>query len=288
MNSSYWIEYRQPGERSDIKGAGFLISRHYALTALHRLNDVATDGDQLEILLDDGQEAMGRVSDRSREADLAIIFVAAALNIVVPIADRACNGDSWRSPYRPSTADIYLDGRVTEAALRYQCSEGEIIDAVQLECYQSVASYHGYSGGPVERTEPEGRHATVGILIEQYPFLDEEGSRTASNVLIAASLTEVFRRFSCFSPMSLLNFINRQGNDGTGPSCEEALPERHASSASANPDAARVGTHRVMSANMAGADAKLEALRDWARRGLINEQYALRLSRKVLRTFIDE
>ena len=44
-----------------------------------------------------------------------------------------------------------------------------MIEAIQLDCSQPIGDYAGYSGSPIERSEPPDRRMLLGILLEQYP-----------------------------------------------------------------------------------------------------------------------
>ena len=228
-NQDYWVEYQQGGKHL---GAGFLVTRRCALTALHCLRGISPDDDRLDVLLASGQEVKGQVCDRSPGADLALILIPKTADVLVPYLDRAITGEIWRSPYRPSKAHVYLSGEITEAVVTYQCTGGDNIEAVQLECYQLVDNYYGYSGGPVERKRVDGNQAAIGILFEQYPDQrpSSSDSNRSANVLFAATLTEAFRRFERFDAINLLNTLNDSPPDTTNRSPSSAstqqLPNR--------------------------------------------------------------
>ena len=148
--SDYWIEISQHGARL---GAGFLLTRRYALTAFHCLRELPSDDEQLELSFAGGEVGPGRVHERSPEADLALIDILKPHEspVVLPNADRASRGDSWSAPYRPGPSDPYLSGDVLSGGMPYVCEAGNSIEALQLDCSQHLGDYSGYSGGPVER-----------------------------------------------------------------------------------------------------------------------------------------
>lgn len=285
-NQDYWIEYHQSGRHL---GAGFLVTRRYALTALHCLRGVAPEDDQLDVLLATGQTVKGHVCGRSPGSDLALILIPKNTDVLVPHLDRATNGEIWRSPYRPSKGHIYLSGEITQAVVTYQCTGGDNIEAMQLECYQLVDNYYGYSGGPVERQRADGNQAAIGILLEQYP--DQRPSPTSSsgssNVLFAATLAEAFRRFDCFDTINLLNILNDSPHSAANRSPSKAATQRISEPIEQESDPVPP-LREVHLYSAATASSKLEVLRDWKERGLVSEQYAARMSRTVIRRFVDD
>jgi hypothetical protein len=281
----YWVEYSKDGKRL---GAGFLLTRSYILTALHCLRKMNGDNEDLDVTLATGERVCGRIYSRSQGADLALIYIPTNCPVNTPYLDRATTGDAWRSPYRPSKSDIYLDGKITDASMIYQCAAGEDIEAVQLECNQSVGDYSGYSGGPVERERSDGRSTVIAILLEQYPDR-RPGSgepERSSNVLFAASLAEAFRRFDCFNTLYLLNALNQSSSDpidGTPAEVVQRPAETDTSEVSANKTATMCRSGEVTEET---ARSTLEALRDFKDRGLVSEQDAARLSKRVITKFV--
>jgi hypothetical protein len=285
----YWFEFFQGDKRL---GVGFFLTRCYALTALHCLRGIAADDDVLDIWLTDGDKVQGRVHRRSIEADLALIDVPRVGDTahLTPNLGRAGNGEEWRNPYRPSNSHVYLSGKVAEFGIIYRCVGGANIEAVQLECNQPIGDYAGYSGSPVELNHPGGDQMAIGILLEQYPdqFQAGEGFQRASNVLFAATLAEAYRRFDCFDTEHLVNVLNpSSGNEPkrsaigarTPPDLEEAKP-----TLDSNARPARRSTPSPRST----ARKKLEALRDWKDRGLLNEQDVVLFRRQVAQRFIED
>ena len=63
----YWVEVSQGGRRL---GAGFLLTRCHALTALHCLRAADPNLDELDITFVGGETVPGRIYRRSPEADL--------------------------------------------------------------------------------------------------------------------------------------------------------------------------------------------------------------------------
>jgi len=150
----YWVELSQRGRRL---GAGFLLTRCHVLTALHCLRGAAPDLDALDVTLAGGETVTGRVYRRSLEADLALIDIELPDSVDCPPLlqpDRAAANEIWYNPYRPSFSHVFLNGNVAIAPARYQCQGGDVIEAMQLGCLQPVGDYTGYSGSPIERSEP--------------------------------------------------------------------------------------------------------------------------------------
>jgi hypothetical protein len=197
----YWVEVSQEGRWL---GAGFLLTRCHALTALHCLRDADPTLDELDIKFAEGSTVPGRVYRRAPEADLALIDIEMPKSVECPVLlqhDHASVNESWLNPYRPTLSHAFLSGNVTKGPAMFECVGGGMIEAIQLLCSQSVGDYAGYSGSPIERSDPHHRRRTLlGILLEQYP---EQGGnygehQRASAVLFAATISEVFRRFDCF------------------------------------------------------------------------------------------
>jgi hypothetical protein len=199
----YWVNIYQ---QERWRGAGFLFPPCYAVTASHCLDPADA---RVDISLASGEILRGRVHRRSAEADLALIDIPGSGRMIsTPMFSRAKRRDEWRSPYRPTLRDRELAGKVTSASMRYKCDGGAIIEALQLSCAQSVDTYSGYSGSPIERDGPDDSRAVFGVLLEE--FLDSRSdprlSNGASGDLIAATVSEIYRQFfECFGAGVLLN-----------------------------------------------------------------------------------
>ncbi len=197
----YWVVISQAGRRL---GAGFLLTRCHALTALHCLRSAAPGVDGVEITFVGGETVPGRVYRRSPEADLAVIDIEIPPSVDCPPLlqpDRPAARDLWKNPYRPSLSHALLSGDITHAPAEYAIVGGGTVEAMQLRCAQPVGDYAGYSGSPIQRSEPPERRMLLGILLEQYP---DEAAPRATTVLFAATIDEVFRRFDCFGADHLL------------------------------------------------------------------------------------
>src|SRR5262249_15111990 len=120
-NRYHWLEFWQGSKRL---GVGVLLTRCYALTTLHCLRGISADSDELEVSFAVGGEKIrGRVHRRSPEADLALIDIPKIdpVTLDVPNFDRARIDEEWHDSYRPSKDHAYLSGKVSEAAVAYQC-----------------------------------------------------------------------------------------------------------------------------------------------------------------------
>jgi len=116
----YWVDIRQGDRRL---GAGFILTTCYVLTALHCLDDLDVGNDAVDILIGGTESVSGRVYRRSHEADLALIDIPErdAIQLAVPNADRAMQGEKWRNPYRPSTRYAEMSGNIDAFPIGYQC-----------------------------------------------------------------------------------------------------------------------------------------------------------------------
>ena len=287
VGNDYWIEIFREGVRL---GAGFLLTRCYALTALHCLHDIVPGNDEVEISLAVGTTLHGRVHRRSPEADLALIDIPGSANgAVLPDADRADVGEPWRNPYRPSLSHAFLSGDVAAVPVTYQCEGGGAIEAMQLGCSQPLGDYAGYSGSPVERRSPEGDRTLLGILLEQYPdqYPDHERRPRASTVLFAATIAEVFRRFDCFDVNHLLNLLAPSSSEATMESPGGA-PTREGRAQVAEDSHAQSPAVIPFQSRIAAADALVETFHEWQRRGLMDELSVSDLKVRVAQSLISD
>ncbi|SHN36245.1 S1 family peptidase [Actinacidiphila paucisporea] len=213
--TDYWVELSQ-GRRL---GAGFLLTRRFVVTALHCLRGMADDEAELDVALADGTRVPGRVSRQDKEADLALVEISAGYGVAqpVPVAGVARGGERWRGPYRPAANDVELTGWVAGGAVPYDCEGGGRIEALQLTADQHLGDYSGYSGGPVEGVTDRQDPAVVGILLEQSP--DRADPTRSANVLFAATIREVMRRFDHFDVGHLVAVLRPAAGGGA-----EALP----------------------------------------------------------------
>ncbi len=285
----YWVEISQGEKRL---GAGFLLTPCYVVTASHCLRNVTTANESLDISLPGGEIIPGRLYRRSVEADLALIDIATpgGHSAYAPMADRAVSGEEWRNPYRPSTGHAYLTGRVSAPELRYRCEGEGTIEAMQLECSQDLGDYSGYSGSPIERGGPANSPAVLGLLIEQYPD-QNPAHRTAqrsSAVLFAATVAEILRRFDCFSVGHLLPLLPPVEGVNAGETRAMTAP-------SPPPSRSRIDGSKELEEysgsstdrRIRSADAKLRALHEWQRLGLIDELQVSPLKLRIIESLLD-
>jgi hypothetical protein len=264
----------------------------YALTAFHCLHGIDPGNDEVEISFAVGATLPGRVHRRSPEADLALIDIPKSDNsAAVPEVDRADVGATWRNPYRPSTRHVFLSGNVAAVPVTYRCEGGDVIEAMQLGCSQPLGDYAGYSGSPIERTGPDESQALLGVLLEQYPeqCADYRVPERASTVLLAATIAEVFRRFDCFHVSHLLKLLDLPSNEASTGSLTDGMPTREESSGAGKASEAPAHTaDGSVKSRIVRADAILEALHEWQRRGLLDEQNVTALKLNVARNLIGD
>jgi hypothetical protein len=208
--TDYWVEICQNGSKL---GAGFVVTRHYVITALHCLRGFTPDDEDLELSFPTGEVTPGRIYECAPDVDLALIDILKPQDKApaLPNADRARQGDAWFAPYRPHSDEPHLAGDVASGAMAYRCVAGYEIEALQLNCSQAIGDYSGYSGGPVERREGNGDPSLIGVLVEQH--LDRQDSDRASGVLFAATMAEAVRRFDCLGVSHLMRILTAE--DGT-------------------------------------------------------------------------
>jgi hypothetical protein len=268
-SGDYWVEISQGGARL---GAGFLLTRCYALTALHCLRGITPGNDEVEISFATGEVRPGRVHRRAPEADLALIDIPKSDNCpAVPRADRAGVGETWYNPYRPSMSHAFLSGNVAAVPVAYQCEGGAAIEAIQLGCLQDLGDYAGYSGSPIERNGPDESRALLGVLLEQYPeqYPDYRLSERASSVLFAATITEVFRRFDCFDMDHLFKILAPSPRERSNESSPKKLPQGQVDTPETSRDRPRLTGEHIES-SIGAAGSILEALHEWQISGLLD------------------
>lgn len=280
-STDYWVEIRRCGTRL---GAGFVLTRHYVLTASHCLRSVKSDDEHLELSFAGGGVSPGRVRERAAGADLALIDILKPHEnpSPVPHADRAGQGDTWFAPYRPSASDPYLSGDVLNEAIPFKCAAGSEIQALQLSCSQSLGDYAGYSGGPVERRVSDGNSALLGVLLEQYP--DRQSAERASDVLFAATIAEALRCFNYLDVEHLLKILSGdnaapdEGPSAHGRPARRARRVRHKQPAAVSRTS---GESRIAYAN-----SLVELFREWADSGALDPMEVPILTQQVARRLI--
>ncbi|SRR6266851_3947054 len=267
----YWVNISRSGTRL---GAGFLLTGCYVLTAHHCLGDAVPEAEDVEIEVEGGEVLPGRVLRRSPSADLALIDIPkSGIGPIIPRADRASVGEAWRNPYRPSLSHALLSGTIEAVPIAYRCEGGDSVEAMQLGCAQDLGDYAGYSGSPIEGGRSDGEGRLFGVLIEQYPehYPDDAIPRPASMVLFAATISEVFRRFDCFDLGHLISLLpSSSGVDAARSSEPGCRPAVHGSARS------------DVQSRITVADAKIEALDGWQKRGLLDEHYVTALKLRVI------
>ena len=279
-----WVELSCRGSRL---GAGLLLTNHFAVTAFHCIRGIEGADERLDVSFSTGEVVPGRVYESSPEADLALVDILRPREspIVLPSADRADKGDLWSAPYRPSTSDPYLSGEVLSQAIKYRLETGHDVEALQLECSQHLGDYAGYSGGPVQRSVTGKDLVVLGVMLEQYP--DRQAGDRASNVLFAATIAEVLRRFGAFNVGHLLKVLTgaeappaeRPGAADTGT----AVPTATGISA----DPAVSGRGQSLDSRIAAAESLIAVIRDWGMSGVLDPMSVSGITAQVARRLVD-
>jgi trypsin-like peptidase len=254
----YWVDLSHGEVRL---GAGFLLTRYYVLTAAHCLGDRVGEGAVVTISRRSGDTAKGIVLEINKARDVALVQVQGRLpwDMTLAVTDRCEDGDDWFSPYRPTLKTSELKGRVLKSATDFECVGGAVIEALELQVWQLLAKFSGYSGSPVERrvdrSEPTDERALVGMLIEQQPH----GTRPkeATNVLFAITIQHATDAFDAFDPPRLHSRLDNK-----------LVPERTPS-----PDGST--TADEVSKNFATVPAVIGEIRELSARGYISPADAL-------------
>jgi hypothetical protein len=274
---AYWVRICQ---RGTVLGAGFILTPYHVLTAAHCLGRVGSGDQDVELVLETGEEIPGRVFDLAAGADLALIILVKPLAgaFDLPQPDMAVHGDKWFAPYRPGGNDPHLEGHVVGGRVSYQCEAGENIEALQLNCKQHVGSFHGYSGGPIERRHKDPSPALIGILLEQY--LDRQDGSRASDVLFAATIREALRRFRYLGAAHFLNVLS--GDEGLPGQNAPVQVSPHSTDSSPAASPRFDPLNKALESRIAEADSLLRAMRGWAMSELILPQIMEEGQRKII------
>jgi hypothetical protein len=280
-SADYWVEISQQGRKL---GAGFVVTRHYVLTAFHCLRSIDPDDELVELSFASGEVAPGRLYESAPEADLALIDLLKPRDRKFePLsADRARQGDAWFAPYRPRRDEPHLAGDVVSGAMAYRCETGHEIEALQLNCSQGIGNYSGYSGGPVERRGSRPRPSLIGVLLEQYP--DRRADR-ASGVLFAATIAEAARRFNYLGVAHLIEIMTApDGPEPEQPPVQK--PGRHDAYGPAQASAGQASRQSVEPL-IAKANSLLAALEEWGASSTLSPLDVSMLKRRVVRRLVD-
>ncbi|WNV90775.1 trypsin-like peptidase domain-containing protein [Umezawaea sp. Da 62-37] len=199
MVHEYWVALRH-GEVE--LGAGFLLTGRFLVTAEHCLRNLPTAVRDVGVVFADRTVRSAQVQTRLPDADLALIMLGERSPVRSPVVDTCSVFDPWRVPSRPKPTDPQLSGEIVASATQFTCEGGAELTALQLRTDTVLGDYSGYSGGPVERST-RGEQRLVGVLLEQYP--DRQYPERASNVLFAATVSEVINRFDQLHNANLIN-----------------------------------------------------------------------------------
>ena len=281
--ASYWVEICQKEKRL---GAGFVLTRHYVLTALHCLQGIDPDNEDLELSFAGGEVIPGRIYECAPGADLALIDILKPRDktFILPDADRARHGDAWFAPYRPHSGEPHLAGNVVSGATAYACESGHEIEALQLNCCSpGIKNYSGYSGGPVERHEGNGDPSLVGVLLEQH--LDRPDGGSASGLLFAATIAEAVRRFDCLGMGHLIKVLTAED----GPTHERPSPQE--SSQSEGSGAARAPfsheSQRAAESRIDEARSLFDLFREWGESNVLSPMQVSTLTWQTAKRLVD-
>jgi hypothetical protein len=255
-STEYWVSILDGGA---VAGAGFFITSRLVLTAKHVVGDRA---DAVALALPDGRRLTGRILERAAASDLALIEVGQSDTgwVLPPQADRCHRGELWRTPYRPSQADPPLAGTVLATDVDYECEGGEVVRALHLITSLSLGTYLGYSGGPVERYDGLAPDALIGLLLEQYP--DRHTPARSSNVLIAIVIGHALTSLRFFDIGHLLAALT--GNAGAPRDTADDVKE-----------------------TLAKGESLLEAVEQWAKRGLVDVGEVRQMQARIVERVID-
>ncbi|MET8373861.1 trypsin-like peptidase domain-containing protein [Micromonospora sp. DT68] len=255
-------------------GAGFFVTSRFVLTAAHVLHQLPPEHPTVEIMCD-GRRMQGRIAQRTSRFDVALIELTsgAQRSIRTPEAGRCQPRDEWSSPYRPASTEPVLTGSVEAVDMAYQCHGGEVMIAMQLMSRLDLGDFSGYSGAPVECVTDMDLPTLAGLLLEQVWRRDGPVHRrpTASNVLFAGTLAQAL---SCFDHFDVHHLVSALTPSSNGTSANTPR-----SSKSAVPSQA--------SRAVKEADLLLNALDEWAARGILDDGQLALLRLRVANKVVD-
>ncbi|WP_435125114.1 trypsin-like peptidase domain-containing protein [Micromonospora tulbaghiae] len=258
----------------NLLGAGFFVTPRFLLTAAHVLHHLPPDHRTVEIV-HDGRRLQGRVAQRTSRFDVALIELVSDVHrkVRTPEAGRCQPRDDWSSPYRPAPTEPELTGSVEAVDITYQCHGGEVMLALELVSRLDLGDFSGYSGAPVERVTDAAHPTLAGLLLEQVWRRDGSLHRrpTASNVLFASTLAQALSCFDHFDVCHLVSVLT-QTVDGS------SLDDRRSSDTAVPSQATRV---------VKEADLLLNALDEWAARGILDDGQLALLRLRVASNVID-
>lgn len=192
--SSYCLHIVDGGA---VNGCAFLIAGRYAITAAHCVEELAGEGDELNLVSSDGtRELTVVVRHLQLDQDLALLELRTPLlaDLNTPPLGQPASGDDWTSSFRPALTEALIGGRIQSCDLEYELANGNRILALQLVEDGRIGDYSGYSGGPVELSHGSAGHRIVGVLLEQHEDRSSSPARmgVATGVLVAARIEPIY------------------------------------------------------------------------------------------------
>jgi hypothetical protein len=225
----YTVELR---DAAGLPQRGFRLTRHFVLTADHRLGATLGENESVELWLAPGERITGTVEQRCDEADLALIrLYGEDLPSPEVYFDQARSGETWTA----ANGTRVLRGTVRKAAtLRHTTPGLAPVEVMELELEGGATddarrradrlAFDACAGGPIERYGASPIPVVLGIAVR----LGDDGHGHSHGEerppMTAATVKEALRRFRALRLAELVDGMWPGSADGQESAMTAAGP----------------------------------------------------------------